>query len=86
MFYRVCELFGLPSICRKVVFFCNGKTRRIGLFGNRIKHKETVFVHFSTFMEGAHSSHCFICNNYSAFNNLLKIKRLDIEEICFCNY
>ena len=82
MFYRVCELFVLPSVCRKAVSFCNEKTRRIGLFGNRIK----LFVHFSTFIEGAHSFNCFICNNYSVFNNFLKIKRLGIKVIRFCNY
>ena len=86
MFYRVCELFVCPSVCRKAVFFCNGKKRRIGLFGSRTKHRRTLFVHFSTYIEGAHSSHCFICNNYFVFNNLLKIKRLDIEVIRFCNY
>ena len=86
MFYRVCELFVCPSVCRKAVFFCNEKTRRIGLFGSRIKHKGILFVHFSTYIEGAHSFHCFICNNHSAFNNLLKIKRLGIGVIRFCNY
>ena len=86
MFYRVCELFVWPSVCRKAVFFCNEKTRRIGLFGSRIKHRRKLFVHFSTYIEGAHSFDCFICNNYSAFNNLLKIKRLGIGVIRFCNY
>lgn len=66
--------------------FPTGKTRRIGLFGSRIKHKGILFVHFSTYIEGAHSLHCFICNNYSSFNNLLKIKRLGIGVIRFCNY
>ena len=86
MFYRVCELFVWPSVCRKAVFFCNEKTRRIGLFGSRIKHKGILFVHFSTYIKGAHSPNCFICNNYSTFNNLLKIKRLGIGVIRFCNY